>query len=148
MADVSCDENVTVCVSVDSFSQVFDFSRWSKFQKAINIVAWVRRFINNCKSPSSKFSGPLSYNEISQAKVEMFSCVQKEAYPREMFTLIQGKKLHKGSSLLKLDPFIDKEGLMRIKGRLENADMSFETKHPIILAYPVIFCQTFSSFPT
>ena len=49
--------------------------------------------------------------------------------------LSQGKKLPKESSLIKLDPFMDSNGLLRIKGRLENANMSYESKHPIILPF-------------
>ncbi|XP_066958659.1 uncharacterized protein [Macrobrachium rosenbergii] len=35
--------------------------------------------------------------------------------------------------LVKLDPYLDEEGLPRIKGCLENAELSFESKHPIIV---------------
>ncbi|XP_068201644.1 uncharacterized protein [Palaemon carinicauda] len=37
------------------------------------------------------------------------------------------------SSLIKLDPYLDEDGLLRIKGCLENADLSFESRHPIII---------------
>jgi hypothetical protein len=47
--------------------------------------------------------------------------------------LKKGKSPSKGSPLCSLDPFVDDEGLLRIKGRLENADLSFESKHPVII---------------
>ncbi|XP_071153097.1 uncharacterized protein [Mytilus edulis] len=37
------------------------------------------------------------------------------------------------SKLSKLDPFVDKDGLLRVGGRLERSDISYEIKHPIIL---------------
>ena len=75
------DENVT-CVSVDPSLQVFEFSRYSSFQKVLNAVAWVMRFINNVKCQSVKCSGPLSYEELTKAKVKVFCCVQREEYPQ------------------------------------------------------------------
>ena len=42
-------------------------------------------------------------------------------------------KLTKNSPLLKLDPFLDDHGLLRIGGRLEKSTLPFEVKHPIIL---------------
>ncbi|XP_068250660.1 uncharacterized protein [Palaemon carinicauda] len=44
-----------------------------------------------------------------------------------------GKQLNKESPLNKLDHFLDSRGLLRIKGRLEYSDLSYEIKHPIIL---------------
>ena len=41
--------------------------------------------------------------------------------------------LKKTSSLYKLDPFVDKNGLLRIGGRIRRADVPFEVKHPLIL---------------
>ena len=37
------------------------------------------------------------------------------------------------SRIVSLSPFIDANGVMRAKGRLERANLSYETKHPIIL---------------
>ncbi|XP_066940953.1 uncharacterized protein [Macrobrachium rosenbergii] len=53
-----------------------------------------------------------------------------KAYPREFESLIQGRPLHRGSPLVKLDPFLDND--VRIKGRLEYSDLCYESKHPII----------------
>lgn len=47
----------------------------------------------------------------------------------------QGKPLPKGSSLRKLDPFLDCNGLLRIKGRLQYSDLSYDSKHPIIIPH-------------
>ena len=41
--------------------------------------------------------------------------------------------LKKTSSLYKLDPFVDKNGLLRIGGRIRWADVSLEVKHLLIL---------------
>ena len=127
------DEYVAACVSVDPLSQLFDSTRWSTFQRALHFVARIIRFISNCKSHSVKTSGSLSYYELTKGKEKLFYCIQREAYSSEITAPTQGKPLHRGSSLTKLDPFLDNDSLLRIIGRLEHADLSFEAKHPIII---------------
>ena len=40
--------------------------------------------------------------------------------------------------LQRLNPFINKEGILRVEGRLSQAPMAFAQKHPIILPkFPV-----------
>ena len=41
--------------------------------------------------------------------------------------------LRKASSLYKLDPFLDQDGLIRVGGRIRRANVSFDTKHPVII---------------
>lgn len=134
---LSCDNGgkaeAVSCVSVNIPSVVFELTRWSSFCKAVNIVAWTLRFITNCNSKAKKCSGSLTYEELTQAKVKLFCCVQREVYSREIGDLQQCKPLSRGSPLKKLDPFLDRDGLLRIKGRLHKADMTYESKHPIII---------------
>ena len=114
-------------------TSVFDFRRCSYFTKVMNIVAWVRRFILNCSSNGSKISDPLTYEELSKTKDNIFICVRKESYEKERNVLSQGKPLPKNSSLKKLNLFLDSNGLLRIKGRLQYSNMSYDSKHPIII---------------
>jgi hypothetical protein len=37
------------------------------------------------------------------------------------------------SSVSRLDPFLDKDGVLRVGGRIHRSDLGFEEKHPIIL---------------
>ena len=39
----------------------------------------------------------------------------------------------KSSSIAKLTPFLGQGGLLRVKGRLQLSELSYESKHPIIL---------------
>ncbi|XP_076037767.1 uncharacterized protein LOC143023139 [Oratosquilla oratoria] len=114
-------------------TSVFDFSRYSEFSKVMNIVAWVKRFINNCKPDGTKHSGPLTYEELIKAKDNILVCVQKESYENERNALSQGKPIPRISSLIRYDPFLDSNGLLRVKGRLQYSDLSYDSKHPIII---------------
>lgn len=59
--------------------------------------------------------------------------VQLERYSEEIDHLREGRPLHKGSSIAPLDPFLDKDGLVRVGGRLSRADLKNMEKHPILL---------------
>ncbi|XP_063607690.1 uncharacterized protein LOC134782212 [Penaeus indicus] len=120
------------CVSVTP-PKIFEFERWSQFNKAHHVVALVMRFINNTRPHSVKVSGPLSSDELVKAKTKLFYCVQRKKFAHEIADLRKGKSPARSSSLCRLDPFVDDEGLLKIKGRLENADLSFESKHPVIV---------------
>ena len=45
------------------------------------------------------------------------------------------RKLKMTTSLSKLNPVLDGEGILRVGGRLENAAISYDAKHQIILPY-------------
>ena len=121
------------CLGVAPQVPLFDLERWSKFSTAQRVVALVLRFLNNCKTHMKKLSGPLTSDEWENAKVKLLYCTQRETYPQEIAALLRNKPLPKTSNLVKLDPFLDSQGLLRIKGRLENAELSYESKHPIIV---------------
>jgi hypothetical protein len=134
-AMVTCSEElITLISSAPVIPQdIFQFTRYSSFTKVLRTVTWIRRFIHNVKPGCTKLSGELSYDEISQAKSLIFKVVQHLAFGNELDALNSGKPLSKGSPLKKLGPFIGEDCLLRIKGRLQLSELSFEEKHPIIL---------------
>ena len=74
--------------------------------------------------------------ERQDAERHIFKEIQRKAFKNEIANLSrkdQNAKISRQSSLLKLDPFIDEEGLIRVGGRLENSTLPFEVKHPIVL---------------
>ena len=59
--------------------------------------------------------------------------LQQSCFPKEIHDLKKNKYVDKGSRLYNLDPFIDDYGLIRVGGRLENAKISYEKRHQIII---------------
>ena len=59
--------------------------------------------------------------------------MQLEAYGEDLKLLQNSERLPATSPLKKLSPIIDAEGLLRVGGRLEHADLKFEERHPLIL---------------
>ncbi|XP_064625963.1 uncharacterized protein LOC135486793 [Lineus longissimus] len=87
----------------------------------------------NSKRWEPLVSDNLSLDELSEAKKFLLQCLQKSVYGDEIEALARGANLPKHSSLMTLSPFLDEEGYLRIKGRLQLSSLSYQAKHPIIL---------------
>ena len=116
-----------------SFSLINCMTRFSDWAKAVGVVSYLKRFSNNKNKPKTVIT---SVAERPEAEILIFKEVQRTAFEDEITRLSnQGEncKLMKNSPLLKLYPFLDDHGLLRVGGRLEKSTLPFELKHPIIL---------------
>lgn len=66
-------------------------------------------------------------------KIRLISIAQKAYFSQEYACLNDNKPLSRKSRLLNLCPFIDKDDLLRVGGRLTNSGLSYEERHPIII---------------
>ena len=72
--------------------------------------------------------------EIRDAEEAIIRRVQIEAFPEEYQALKAKRAILPKSRLIKLSPRIDESGIIRMDGRLTNADyLPYDTKRPIIL---------------
>ena len=120
----SCDQNET---------PILDIERWSSFSKALRVLAWVFRFSNNTRVTGGKLTGDLSLEELTQSKLKLLKYIQRVSYSDELSCLAKGSSVNKSSPIQKLNPFIADDGLLRVGGRLQFSELSFEEKHSIIL---------------
>ena len=74
----------------------------------------------------------LSIHEIQEGEHFLIKDVQSVVFEKEVRCLQEGKELHKRSQLLSLTPFLQ-DGLVRVGGRLDRANISYSARHPIIL---------------
>ena len=118
----------------DSNNNIFNFENSSSLTKIINYVARVHRFIHNCRSTENtrKF-GPLTSSEISGAQTQVWRSIQQEHYGLEIHRLGSGKPINRESFISKLNPFLDDQGVLRVTGRIENSELDYDAKHPIII---------------
>lgn len=124
-----------VNVHVSTFNRQLDiFTKYSSLTKLQRVMAYVFRFIKNCKT-KKQHTGYLTVEELEHSLNFLIKQAQFDAFPEEISILSKNKSLLKGNRISSLNPFIDKEGILRVGGRLENAiNLSFNQKFPIILA--------------
>ena len=120
----STEEKVTV-------RNAIDIGRYSTLTRLLRVTAWVLRWTAVIRSRVTG-SEDLVIDEIQEAERIWLRELQQDAYPDELRQLRSGHQIAKQSKIYGLSPF-EKDGLLKIKGRLQESDLSSEEKHPIIL---------------
>jgi len=106
----------------------------SSLVKIETILAYILRFIGNCRKPRSEGTqSSLTIIEIQTARNCLIKEVQAEHFHEIIHELQQGKPLSPTIKLVTLSPFVDSTGLLRVGGRLQLANIKIEPKHPILL---------------
>ena len=83
-----------------------------------------------CKSQSQV----LTSDEMQRAEERALKLIQIETFSDFCNRKQDVKKTNKGWNLAKFSPFSDEKGLIRIRGRIKHANLSFEQRHPILLS--------------
>ncbi|KAJ8977063.1 hypothetical protein NQ317_017225 [Molorchus minor] len=107
-------------------------NRFSKFSKLQRIIAYVLRFVYNLKSKGSKVTDPLSISELESSLRLIIKILQERHFSKPIREL-SSNRFVSDKQLQKLSPFLDSEGFLRVGGRIANADISFDQKHPFLL---------------
>ena len=119
----------TVCVFLES--SLIDLEDYSTLWKAKRVVACVLRCVQKFKSTLTKASVLVnrspSVEVLRQAENVLIRVAQRESFGREIDCLVR-EPIPKNSKLVKITPFIDDKGLLRAKGRLENAPIVVDSK--------------------
>ena len=102
--------------------------------KLIRITAWRMRLIWNLHWLGPHLRGPLHLFEIEWAVNTLVKLVQQECFHEELKALKKGVTIDKQSFLLSLFPFLDAQNIIRVGGRLQNSDSTWEQCFPIVLS--------------
>lgn len=76
----------------------------------------------------------LSSVECSKAKMFWHKYIQSEVFPEEIRALRHGHNISTSSSIISLTPFLDENHVLRVGGRLRQAPLPYDVKHPVLLA--------------
>ena len=124
-------------------------ARYSKWMKLLRVTALVLRFVKKLKqrrtetaseNPDSS-SGSLLSEELTEAECFWFLKAQ-ECFDDERRHLqareeeddgVHLKTVCKDSTIRRLCPVLDGDGLVRVGGRLQQSGLTFEAKHPVLL---------------
>ena len=118
------------------FATVFKSSilqKYSNYWKLVRMVAWITRFCCNAHWLGPHISGPLHLFELRDAIRTLVKLSQLECFASEHKRLSRSQEIDKSSSLASLSPFIDHHNIIRVGGRLQNSELSFDQKHPPVL---------------
>ena len=111
-----------------------DPRRYSDWIRLVNLHELVRRAIHNMKKGEKKTSRALQPEERRGAEEEIIRAAQREAFRVEHKALVEKKQISPKSVLLKLNPCLDEEGVIRSDSRLRFAEyLAYDVRFPIIL---------------
>lgn len=139
IADTSEEQRKIVLTSMIKENPIiFLLSRYSSLTKIQRIVCYILRYvrIHTIKSTFidpifSTDAMPISMFELEGALTLLIKLVQQEVFQQELSLL--KKKCLLPKPFRKLTPFMDEVGVLRVGGRLVNAGISFQQKHPALL---------------
>jgi hypothetical protein len=130
-------------VALEQFIPPIDITRFSKWQRLIRTTAYAKRI---AKQRSFRLNpGPLSLEpaDIRTAEESWWKWAQQQDYAHEIKQLKKGKPLT--SDLYKFSPFLDTDGILRMKGRRQLPVLGGQEENPIILhpknPYTVLMIQ-------
>ncbi|XP_011859317.1 PREDICTED: uncharacterized protein LOC105556814, partial [Vollenhovia emeryi] len=131
--------------------------RYSSWPKLIRITAYLIKFVSLCRRarsghkmlstsvsptlpPAPASSGlSLSASHCNLAKTFWIKRIQADSFPTDINAMSNNKSLSPRSALLSLNPFLDKDGIVRVGGRLNRAPVPFSVRHPILLSsHPLV----------
>lgn len=109
-------------------------SRYSSYFRLTRITAHLLRFITNLNRPiAERCTGQLWSAELNDAQMFWFKHVQRANFTAELKCCLAGNNVPSSSKLVGLNPFLDKDGVLRVGGRLKNAKLNRDQTNPIIL---------------
>ena len=102
-----------------------DWNRFSSFSKCVRVIAYCLRL--KYKSQTKV----LTSDELQRAEERALKRIQIETFS----DFCNGKQdVKKNEQRGEFSPFYDEKGLIRIRGRIKHANLSFEQRHPILLS--------------
>ena len=130
---VNCQEHTRM---VD-FTAIIDTKKFSSLTQLLRISAYVLRFIRNLRA---KLSGnanqvvqELSATEVKQAEWYWIKTIQANSFENEIKFLTKKSQLSPPPRVKQFGLYLDDVGLLRCKGRLNNADLPITSKNPVLL---------------
>ncbi|XP_049318702.1 uncharacterized protein LOC125780534 [Astyanax mexicanus] len=100
--------------------------QFSKWHTALNVIARIQHLAKGAKAAE-----PLNVEDRRKASLALVKLAQNDAFEDEM-QILSHDKLPKSHQLYQLNPII-LDGVLRVGGRLKNASLPLDLKHPVIL---------------
>ncbi|XP_055314003.1 uncharacterized protein LOC129575100 [Sitodiplosis mosellana] len=116
------------------------YDKFQDWDKIINITAFTLRLIEivrrrACKQKDITHRGYVRAAERIKAIEFWVKFEQRRMFSEEMKCIEAGENLPPKSTLTSLRPYLDKNGILRVGGRIDKANIAFENKHQYIIPH-------------
>ncbi|XP_044014169.1 uncharacterized protein LOC122856520 [Aphidius gifuensis] len=106
----------------------------SSLNKMVGVCAWCLKFLHKTKMTSATPKElVITTEEYDTTLLYFIKHTQHQYFSHEISALKNHEQLPKSSSLIRLTPYLDKEGVLRVGSRLNNANLTQSATHQIIL---------------
>lgn len=107
--------------------------RYSSLNTLLRITALCIRFIGKLRNSLDTSPSLISPKDLQQAKLLWIRATQTAYFSHEIQLLTKGSLLPHSHPFSRLTAFIDKGGVIRVGGRLNEAQLNYEERHLAIL---------------
>ncbi len=129
------EREVSLLVMTEKLSPIIPINQFSSFDHLKCITVWTIRFITNSRSknPLERNKLHLTTMELQSAENYWIKVIQLVHFQSDRMSLKGSKTLSSSSSLLPLQPFLDSSDILRVGGRRQLSQTSYQSRHPAIL---------------
>lgn len=115
-----------------STTMIHSIMKIGNYTKIVRTLARVHQVLREKTFKTTAYPTP---QDLKKAELTLFRLVQQECFVDAITALKDGKFNDPSlKSLKSLNPFLDENGLLRVGGRIEHANLPFEQKHPLIMS--------------
>lgn len=104
----------------------------SSIEHIIRIVAWILRPLNPKRRQLPRY---LTLHELDNATKVIVKQTQQKSFDTDICYLQKHNTVQSNSKIKALTPFIDHQDILRVGGRLKNASLTENMKHPMIIPH-------------
>lgn len=109
------------------------YNKFQNWDKIVNITAYVLRFINLTRYKSVIEKRYITAQERKEAIEFWIRFEQNRAYKKEIECMKANDILDAKSAIASLRPILDKNGIIRVGGRIDKANIIYAKKHQYII---------------
>ena len=115
--------------TVNAKQEVINYTKFSSWRKLIRVTAWIQHLGRKVRekqginaNDEANECGTLTPDDLNKAEVYWIKYAQRDLHD----------KIKNGESK-QFSPLVDNEGIVRVGGRLSNAIVTYNCKHPSLL---------------
>nr|XP_022300829.1 uncharacterized protein LOC111109032 [Crassostrea virginica] len=125
--DLEIKQDIVVCKRETStaLSWTLRYEKFSSWKNLVRAIMCLRRVIRNWANRKDNDCKNDDGSEYRKAEMLIIQHVQSEVYQQEIPAVKCGKPLPKSSSILRLNPVLDEEGIICVGGRLQRSDFDW-----------------------